>query len=323
MIPKIVLIKDENNEMTLRIENCRVSVMNSLRRVLLSEIPMLAFDQICIERNTGIMNEDMLAHRISMIPLCCPQIDYMNFQEDCACVSGCKRCEINYHLEIKNNEEEDIGVFCMNLIRDHQESNDREESKKIKCTTTSNGILLARLQKNQEIKLNAKAIKGKGELHKKWSAINVCYFERETENSFLFHIEVNDNVRCIDIMKKAIKILHDKFIILEKKIHLYHNECEKDEYGSPFYHLPYDDTILNILVDYLIDNYNPPICFYQRGHFLNEPESKLVVFDDQKTFSFEETDNLIRICINMIESTICFMESSMNDIQWGLCVSKK
>ena len=94
MIPKIVLIKDENNEMTLRIKNCRVSVMNSLRRVLLSEIPMLAFDQICIERNTGIMNEDMLAHRISMIPLCCPQIDYMNFQEDCACVSGCKRCEI-------------------------------------------------------------------------------------------------------------------------------------------------------------------------------------------------------------------------------------
>ena len=308
MIPKIDLLKDENFEMKLHFHSCRMSIINSLRRIILSEVPSLAFDQIWFCKNTGVMNEDMLAHRISMIPLYCPNIEMLKFPEECSCEFGCSNCEIEYFLNVKNTEgESEMGVYCSDLKT-------AKNSNIVKYTNRENqkGILLTRLSKNQELQLKAKAIKGIGGQHSKWSSTNVCHFQKQKDGSVIFHVEVNQNANCIDVVKKAAEILYKKLEMLSTKIHMYHTEDDS-------YEVPFDDTVLNILIDYMIENYdNLSVCFYKRGHFLQDTKSKIVFHNHENNFTLEEKNIMLRTTIYIIQSTIHFLECSLNKIKWGV-----
>ncbi|KAF2132504.1 DNA-directed RNA polymeras-like proteines I and III subunit RPAC1 [Dothidotthia symphoricarpi CBS 119687] len=46
------------------------SVANAFRRILLSEIPTLAIEDVFIYQNTSIVQDEVLAHRLGLIPLC-------------------------------------------------------------------------------------------------------------------------------------------------------------------------------------------------------------------------------------------------------------
>ncbi len=44
-------------------------IANALRRILLSEVPSVAIDTVFITRNTSILQDEVLAHRLGLIPL--------------------------------------------------------------------------------------------------------------------------------------------------------------------------------------------------------------------------------------------------------------
>ncbi|KAH8725291.1 DNA-directed RNA polymerase [Phaeosphaeriaceae sp. PMI808] len=46
------------------------SVSNAFRRILLSEIPTLAIEDVFIFQNTSIIQDEVLSHRLGLIPLC-------------------------------------------------------------------------------------------------------------------------------------------------------------------------------------------------------------------------------------------------------------
>jgi len=77
MEPNINFI-DKSNPYELRfdIEHCDVSFANSLRRIMISETPTIAFDTVDFENsslkvitNTGALHNEMLVHRLGMIPI--------------------------------------------------------------------------------------------------------------------------------------------------------------------------------------------------------------------------------------------------------------
>lgn len=45
------------------------AVPNALRRILLSDIPTMAFDRVFMFNNTSIIQDEVLAHRLGLIPL--------------------------------------------------------------------------------------------------------------------------------------------------------------------------------------------------------------------------------------------------------------
>lgn len=45
------------------------SIANSFRRILLSELPTMAIEKVHIYNNTSIIQDEVLAHRIGLIPL--------------------------------------------------------------------------------------------------------------------------------------------------------------------------------------------------------------------------------------------------------------
>ena len=46
-----------------------VSIANALRRILLAEVPTMAIESVYIQDNTSILQDEVLAHRLGLIPI--------------------------------------------------------------------------------------------------------------------------------------------------------------------------------------------------------------------------------------------------------------
>ena len=103
-------ILEENNHLKFTIENINVSLINALRRIILSDIPCIVFktfpyneNQIDIDINTTRLNNELIKQRLSCIPI---HIKDINFPID------------NYIIEIdKINNSDYIQYVTTNDIK--------------------------------------------------------------------------------------------------------------------------------------------------------------------------------------------------------------
>jgi DNA-directed RNA polymerase alpha subunit len=56
-------------EMEFDMVGVDAAIANSFRRILLSEVPTMAIDRVYIYNNTSVIQDEVLAHRIGLIPL--------------------------------------------------------------------------------------------------------------------------------------------------------------------------------------------------------------------------------------------------------------
>ena len=66
---KIKFVKRKDMELEFDIIGVDASVANAFRRILLSEVPSMAFEKVYIYNNTSIIQDEVLAHRLGLIPL--------------------------------------------------------------------------------------------------------------------------------------------------------------------------------------------------------------------------------------------------------------
>lgn len=63
------VLSKEENELVFELIGCDVSFANALRRVLLAEVPTVALEYVYMINNTSLLHDEVLAHRIGLIPL--------------------------------------------------------------------------------------------------------------------------------------------------------------------------------------------------------------------------------------------------------------
>ena len=66
---KINITKLNENDIEFDIIGIDASIANALRRILLAEVPTIAIEHVWIAVNTSIIQDEVLAHRIGLIPL--------------------------------------------------------------------------------------------------------------------------------------------------------------------------------------------------------------------------------------------------------------
>ena len=60
---------NDDIELQMDIYNLDTCIVNSFRRIILSDVLGYAFGNIIIKKNTSLINNEILAHRLSLIPL--------------------------------------------------------------------------------------------------------------------------------------------------------------------------------------------------------------------------------------------------------------
>jgi len=185
--------KKEGDELIVIFDKIHPTIVNSIRRTILDDVPTLAIDEVEIIKNDSGMFDEIIAQRLGLIPLKTP-LDTYNFKSECKCGGiGCSLCEVKLSLK----KEEPGYVYASDL-----KSNDPE------VFPVYEKMPLVKLFGNQVLELNCIATLGRGRVHAKWAPAH-SYLSDSKNNEILLHIEGFGQLNDIDIYNKAIDILKD------------------------------------------------------------------------------------------------------------------
>lgn len=66
---RLNVLSESESELVFEIIHADVSLVNALRRILLAEVPTVALEQVYLWNNSSIIHDEVLAHRLGLIPL--------------------------------------------------------------------------------------------------------------------------------------------------------------------------------------------------------------------------------------------------------------
>lgn len=138
----------------------------------------MAIDLVEIECNTSVLPDEMIAHRLGLIPLLSTGSIVRDFKytRDCACTQYCEQCSVELTLNVRCTDDQTRDVTSAELISNHPAVRPVHDGQ------LEAGILLIKLRRNQEIRVRCIAKKGVGKEHAKWSPVSAVSFEYDPDN---------------------------------------------------------------------------------------------------------------------------------------------
>ena len=218
------------------------SLLNGLRRTLLIDLPKLAIDEVVFYENSSPLTNEILAHRLAMLPIPTDP-DIFVRREECSCDGkGCSNCTLIYTLS-KDGP-------CMVYSRDL-------EAQKGGYDIPDPDIPLVKLEKNQKLIFEAMAILGTAKEHAKFQAAFAIGYKN-------YPVITIDNKKC-DLGRTCIEVCPPEIIkkegnrikITDIEKCILCRECEnKCEFGAIKVDYDKDRFILRFETDGAMDPKN-------------------------------------------------------------------
>jgi DNA-directed RNA polymerase subunit D len=178
---EIKKIKQDETKLVLEISGINEAEANTLRRSIIAETPTMAIEEVEIIKNDSALYDEILSHRLGLIPLTTP--DAYNLPERCSCKgNGCAKCQTTLTLEAKGP----CTIYSRELV-----------AKDPNVKSVYEDIPIAILTENQEVKLVATAMLGKGKEHTKFSPGIVIYKHKPI-------LKINNDSKLIEKYKEVI-----------------------------------------------------------------------------------------------------------------------
>jgi len=157
-------------------------IANAFRRILISEVPTMAIERVFITDNTSIIKDEILAHRLGLIPIKADprEFDYNvsenleNFTDKDTIVFQLK-VECSRNPEARQSDPDDVKYVNSKVLSGMLEWVPKgEQGDKFQDTPirpVHDDILIAKLRPGQCIELHCYVLKGIGREHAKWSPV--------------------------------------------------------------------------------------------------------------------------------------------------------
>lgn len=243
-------VSEDGKKLQVEVRDVDVSVVNSLRRSILSSVPCVAFDYrptdpvdpgIRIYKNTTPLHHEMMGHRLSMVPICMDETQLAAFARDPQLYT--------FTLHMKNTGSEIVNVTSAH-IKVMNGSTGSPMSESIRdaffpaCPITGDHILLVKLKpspygdgKGDEIHFDAKAVVNTGASHARWCPVSVATFVNkidETQSKAAFDAQTASRQQQRKLASRPpmtseeIEGAYKQFNCLEAMRYY-----QKDDYGEP------------------------------------------------------------------------------------------
>ena len=179
--PEIKILELSKYVIRFEMLNTDLSVANSLRRIIISEIPTMAVDLVEVKENTSALHDEFIAHRLGLIPLDSKVVDSFSSSDQCICNSMCDKCSVQYKLQAICSDRDQMEVNTRHI----QPAGPSMDTSVIPVQYTDDvgreedPILIMKLSKNQQLDMNLVARKGTGQIHAKWSPVATCQMRKE------------------------------------------------------------------------------------------------------------------------------------------------
>ncbi|MEM2309425.1 MAG: DNA-directed RNA polymerase subunit D [Candidatus Bathyarchaeia archaeon] len=162
---RVIMLESDGLTARFIIEGINAPLANTLRRIILSEVPTMAIDDVVIYENSSVLNDEVLALRLGLIPLK-TDLDAYNLPEKCSCRSelGCPLCRAILTLDVKADKGIRT-VYSGDLVPENPN-----------IAPVSDKIPIVKLAAGQSIRLEAYAKLGRGKVHAKWQPVSACTY---------------------------------------------------------------------------------------------------------------------------------------------------
>ena len=167
---KVTTVSLTDDTIRFTLEGVTVALANALRRTMVAEVPIMTIDDIFIFDNSSLVADEILSHRIGLVPLK-TDLDTYVLPEVCDCELelGCPKCRAVLTLDIEATDD-NVTVYSGDLI-----------SEDAVIIPASPNIPLTKLAPDQAVKLEAYAQLGQGKIHTKWSPVSMCVYQNISE----------------------------------------------------------------------------------------------------------------------------------------------
>jgi DNA-directed RNA polymerase alpha subunit len=167
--------------LSFSMHNIAPPTANMLRRLILTEVPTMAFDRVLIHANDGVVLDELLSHRLGMCPIAADPaaFEYItenNFTWETAAATHVLKFELDVTASRDPAAAPITPVYSGDLKWVPMAG---QEAMNVRLV--QDDILLAKLGRGQRIKLEAYAIKGLGLVHAKWAPVAACWYDLATE----------------------------------------------------------------------------------------------------------------------------------------------
>ena len=204
----IKILESSDSHVKLLLKGIDRVYANALRRFAISEVPCMAIDEIVIHDNSSVLYDEILAHRLGLIPLTTDLEGYI-LPQDCDCKTslGCSKCRVLLVLDAVATDEVKT-IYSGDLV---------SEDTRVKPYVDN--IPIIKLAPSQKIKLEAYAKLGKGRHHAKWQPVTISTLT-DTDNDSEFHLtlESTGSLPANEILLQATSILNTKLKDMNQSI---------------------------------------------------------------------------------------------------------
>lgn len=153
---EIKIVSSDEEELVFDLYNAEASFANALRRIMLSEVPTVAIETVNIYMNRGVMQDEILAHRLGLIPV---NIDPQSLSDI---------EEVKFKLHVLNEGPEDRKVYSRDLILVSDQT--------IEKPLVHDDILITILVPGEEIEVECICAVGTGADHSKFSPVSTASY---------------------------------------------------------------------------------------------------------------------------------------------------
>lgn len=168
----------ERDEKTWRINNIPPGLLKYLQSWLNTQLISAAIHLVEINQNTSRMPDEIIAHRLGLIPVDLDPLQMRAFEGDDPTRCTDETC-ILFNLDVQNNTRQPIDVLSDQL--EWVPLGDQAQKLKDRPPRAYPDLPILRLSPGKRVSLKAYAILGTGDQHKKWSQAN-SYFGTVTSS---------------------------------------------------------------------------------------------------------------------------------------------
>lgn len=284
----------DKNVSSFTISNIDLSIVNSLRRTILSDVQTVAFyfdinnrepekADIYIKTNDTPLHNEFLSQRISMIP-----IHVLNDE-----IKNWNSTEYEFSINITNESNKSITVTSKDIIvKKNGKTDDKLRERMFpKNAITGDYILITKLppSANKETKLEATMIAKRGTAEKSacWSSVSLCTYFNEID-------EVKNKKKLEEYIEKHKNTLSKDAAVARYNTLDYQRAYKRNEFLEP------NEFTFKIEPECLL---SVPTIVHNALSILSDKIQTLVMFEDEK-ISIDSSDDVYNITINEENHTL-------------------
>lgn len=180
---QVKILKYQETELEFDLVGVTPAIANAFRRLMLSEVPSMAIEKVWIYNNTSIIQDEVLAHRLGLIPLKANPI-FFDYKLDDNNDEGTEQDTLEFKLEVKctwKNKDCKEQTNFDSMYKNHNiysgqikwipKGKQGTLYKEADVGPIDDDILISKMRPGHEFDIKMLAVKGIGKDHAKFSPV--------------------------------------------------------------------------------------------------------------------------------------------------------